>query len=232
MSLGGVVESVTGKGAQKESEKASKSARKLSDVQANLAKMNIPYIQELLKFGQPLVGQTVKGAQDAYGRAQQYDPARDTEMAMQAFDAAQRESLERDLGNVNTPYSMRGFTEGNASSDQGGANADLLSRRAFDRGQYQSQLKLGERDKKEAAMTAGMNELTRAFGLTDPTGRTSSTVSSLQGPASTNMNLANMHQNQANQFDVSGLIQAGAGALKGIKFPWQKKKATEWGDSL
>lgn len=220
--ISGAVEGVTGKGAANESKKTSKSARKLTDVQANLLKTQIPYIEELIKQGMPLLGQvgsTVKGAQD---RANQYDPAQETERAMQAFDQASRDTLQSDLGDVNSGYTARGFA-GTGSSDQMGDQKDVLARRAFQRGAFESTLKQGEFGKKSAAMVDANNELYRGIGATDPTGRASAVASGLGSASAGMQNISQNYGAQAASANPGALIPIVSNAVKGIKWPWQKK---------
>ncbi len=222
--VGGAVEGVTGKGAAEEAKKSGKSARKLTDAQARMLLANEPFLNYLREMAGGMIPNISEDAMGAYTRAREFDPAQETERAMQAFDSAQRESLQRDLGETNTPFSMRGFTEGNSSSDQSGANADLLTRRAFERGQYASGLKMREFDRKDEVTGRASDRLARGFGLLDPTGRTSATAGGLQGPVNTHMGMQQGYQDQAANANPGALIPLVGGALNGIQMPWQKKK--------
>jgi hypothetical protein len=163
-------------------------------------------------------------ANNAITESNQFDPAVESERALMAFDTAAKGSLQADLGDVNSGYTARGFSAGNASSDQSGDNQDVLARRAFARGNLSSSLKMGEGDRKRAVQANAFNTASNAFGMLDPTGRSTNTVGALQAPASNYANLAQSFGNQAAQNNPAGLIQAGAGLLNGIKWPWQKKK--------
>lgn len=210
-------------GAQKEASKSAKSQRKLADLQAQIIRDNLPLLEQLRKQFGPMVGQVSGLANNAITQAQQYDPAQESERALLAFDQAAKQSLEGEMGAVNSSFTSRGFNAGNASSDQGGASQDVLARRAFNRGSLAANLKMGEGDRKRAVDANAFNTATNAFGLLDPTGRSTSTVGALSAPASAYGNLAQHYGNQASQFDPSGIIKVGADILGGIKWPWKKK---------
>lgn len=220
--VSGAVEGVTGKGAAEEAKKSGRAARDLSRTQADLLKMAIPYLQQMGPLFSGLMGNVNQDATQAYQRAQQFDPAQETARAMDAYDSAARESLDREVGQANTPFSMRGFTQGNSSSDQSGANADLYSRRAHERGQFKAGLQLRETDRRDEVTGRASDRLARGFQLLDPTGRSTSVAGGLQGPANTNMQMSQMYGQQAARANPGALIPIVGDALKGIKFPWQK----------
>ena len=224
----GAVEGVTGKGAAEEAKKSGRAARDLSRTQADLLRMQRPNLQQLGEWFSRMMPSINEDAMGAYTRAREFDPAQETDRAMQAYDMAARESLDRDLGNTNTPFSMRGFSQGNASSDQAGANGDLLSRRASDRGQFMAQMRMRETDRRDEVTGRASDRLTRGFQLLDPTGRSTSVAGGLQGPANTQMGLSQMYGQQAASANPGALIPIMGDALKGVKFPWQKKKSGGW----
>ena len=221
--IGGAIEGITGKGAAEASENASNSASRLSRTQEEMLRQNLPFLRALGEMAGSAAPSIFEDAMGAYRRGREFDPAQETARAMQAFDSAQRESLQRDLGNTNTPFSMRGFTQGNASSDQAGANGDLLSRRAFDRGQYAANLQLRETDRRDEVTGRASDRLARGFGLLDPTGRTSATAGALQGAANTQLGLAQNYGNQASNANPGALIPLVGNALRGVQMPWQKR---------
>lgn len=227
------VSSVTGKGAQKAAEGAAKSSKKITDEQLRQLKLLYPFLEKLGPAAMDLIAPVLQDAQTSAAQARQFDPAQETALAMQAYDTAAKQSLSTDIGTVNTGYTGRGFTGGNASSDQNAANEDVLARRAAERGQYASSLKLRETDRRDEVTGRAADRTARAFQLLDPTGRTSQSVGALQGPANTNLNLANMYQGQADAAagNASALVGLAGSALKGVKFPWQKKKALSF-DSM
>lgn len=226
--MSGIINAVTSLfdpgGAQKEANKASKSQRKLTDLQSQIVSDNLPILDQLREYFGPMIGQVSGLANNAISEAQQYDPAQESERALLAFDQAAKQTLDSELGAVNSAFTNRGFSAGNASSDQGGANQDVLARRAFNKGSLAANLKMGEGDRKRAVDANAFNTATNAFGMLDTTGRTTSTVGALSAPASSYGNMAQYYSNQASQFDPTGLIKTGSDALSGIKWPWEKKK--------
>lgn len=212
------LDAVTGKGASKAADKAAGKQGKLADAQRDLLLENLPLIQQMGPAAMKLIGPALSQAMGSYESAQQFDPAQETERAMLAFDTAAKSSLESDLGNTNTPFSMRGFTSGNGSTDQAGANADILSRRATDRGMYASNLKMNERNRKDEVMGRASDQTARAFSLLNPTGSSAAVSSGLQGPANTYGQQASMYGQQAGSAPIGALIPLIGNALKGIKF--------------
>lgn len=230
--ISGAVEGVTGKGAAKAQEKAMGKAGKFTDTQTQILLEQLPFLKTLGPAAMKMIAPILASAQQSNTDAAQFDPAQESERGMLAYDTAAKESLQRDLGETNTPFSMRGFTEGNGSSDQGGANADLLARRATDRAMYSSGLKMREKDRLDEVRGRASDQTARAFQLLDPTGRASGVASSLQGPAQTQMGIAGQYGEQASNANPGSLIPIVSGALQGIQWPWQKKKSGNWTSNM
>lgn len=203
------------------SEFASGVANKQLELAENLG----PLIQALQSGGLQLTDPIVRSAIASYDSARQYDPGVETEQLTRLYDTSLADTLKSDLGKTRMPFSMRGFTGG--STDKVAATGNLLYNRARGRADFTTNLKLGERERKEQATGNAFNRLTSALGSVNPVGNTGA-VSNMYGSAAgtrmgstgTNLNLANVRLGQANQYDPSAAIGQIAAGMKNIKFPW------------
>lgn len=159
---------------------------------------------------QQLNPQLLANAKDAQNQYAQYDPAADTERAMVAFDEAANESAARDYGNARTSMSLRGLQ---GSSEAAGAQKQVAAQRSTARGQLKSELTLGERSRKQGALSFANSTAQQALGG----------AGSYQQPIGNLGNMANLKFGQAASYDPTGQIQQFGDALKNFKFPWMKK---------
>jgi hypothetical protein len=150
------------------------------------------------------LGPMLQNAESTYQGALQYDPHADTERGLQAFDEAANASATRDYGNSTLPLSIRGLTGG---SEMNGTINNVAAARSGARGQYASELTMGERGRKTAVMNNAQDQFAKVAQLS----------SAYAGPASVRFG-------QAAGFDPSAYLNAAGGALGKIKWPWMKTK--------
>jgi hypothetical protein len=222
--VGGAIEGITGKGAAKDASKASKAATDLTKAQARQLQLNEPTLNALRQLFSGQMNQVYADSQAATQRAAQFDPAMETQRAMEAFDMAQKDSIRQNLEGNQAHFLDRGFTKGNAPSQASGADQEILGRAANERGQFAANLKMRETDRRDEIAGRAGDFNARAFSLLDPTGRTISQAGALQGAANTQMGIAQGYQNQAANANPGALIPIMSDAVKGIKWPWQKQQ--------
>ncbi len=174
--------------------------------------------QEQIKMLQSLNPQLLANAKDAQNQYQQYDPHQETERAMTAYDQAANASVASDYGNARVPTSLRGLS---GSSEATGAQQLVGAQRSGARGKLASDLTLGERDRKQGALSFANGITQQAVGG----------VNSYQGAINNLGGQANAHYGQAASYDPSAQIKMFGEAFKNIKLPWLKKqidKPTGW----
>jgi hypothetical protein len=220
---GNLVGGLFGQGQAKASEKAANKAAKLTDLQAQQVQQLLPFLKQIQGGATSLINPIQQSALDTYQRSQQFDPGAESARAMQAYDTASKDITRRNLEGNAAQFASRGFTPGNAPSQGTAADQQILARAANDRGQYASQLKMNEFNRKEEVNNNASNEVGRAFGLLDPSGRTTAAANSLQGPVNSNLQLANYYGQQAASANPGALIPIFSDALSNVKWPWQKK---------
>lgn len=206
---------------------ASKKAGKLSDLQAQQLRDLQPFLKDLRTNASGLINPIQQGALDQYRRSQQFDPATEAERAMQSYDQAAQQITKQNLDNNRGNLLQRGFTAGNAPSQGVGTEQQILARAANDRGQYASNLELQKQNRYDEVTGRANDSVARAFGLLDPSGRQIGATNALQGPAQTQLGLAQMYGQQASNANPGALIPILSQSIGGIKWPWQKK-SSDW----
>lgn len=205
-----------------DAKKKSKLGDQLTAEQLEQIRALKPFMAQLQGSASSMLPMITEDATKAYERAKQYDPATETERAMHDFDATANDSLNRDLSESVFSSRQRGFGAGNGSSDEKAMVQETLGRRARDRGTMLTNLRLGERGKKEGAFASASDRTSRAFQLSNPVAPGTAIAGQLGGVANTHYNNANNAYGMAAGFDPSGAIGAIGQGIGGIK--WGKKK--------
>lgn len=197
----GLVSQIAG---QNSAQKAANSASKSQ--QAMLKKLQ-PFIDAMQAGALPIIPGYSELAQRGLTDARQYDPAQETARGLSAYDAATRDVVRQNLGEVNSSFTGRGFSAGNQSSDQGALNQNVLARAAADRGRVASELTLGETGRKQQVYANASGMAGNTIGTLNP-------VSAANGTASSFGQSAAGYQNQANQYNPAGALMGLAELLR------------------
>lgn len=203
------------KSAQSNANKALKGQQAITDRQVKAYDQLLPFLQSLQGNASGLVGKIGDAGSAAYNNAMTYDPSQDTAAAVSAYDAAAKESLNRDITGASMPVSMRGFLGPN--SEATGQVRNILGKRAADRAGFVGGLKAGEFAKKQAALTQGQSGLLNAFQTIDPSARNATGI--LNAPAASYQGQAAMYTDRANSMDPTANISAIGNSLKA----WTKR---------
>lgn len=210
-------------GGKKRKSLAQRQQEKLTKLQIQQIERMVPFLNQM----QGAAGQTIDPLlQNALGAgkvAAQFDPAKDTENLTRTYDAAARDSINKDLGSVTANSASKGFTQGTGDSDTGGMIQDTYARRAGMRGNFVANLKSAEPQRYMDITGQGFGRLQNAFGTLDPTGRSQGAAAAAANTAGSIGQMRQFQANQDAQYDPTASIGMIAGGLKKVfpKMPWQ-----------
>lgn len=205
----GVAQFLTGLNAQKKQEKMANEQLKLqkggaADQKEMFQKFILPALGAILPGFQALAPQMAGIGGDAATLARGIDPSKETADATRAYDVGARESLSRDLNQARLPLSMRGLK---GSSEDSTFTGNVLARRAGDRANFVSGLRLGEPGRK-------LGYLGQAGGIglpimqsMNPSALAQGGIGAIQGANQTAGNMAQFHYGQAGQINPMAGLQ-------------------------
>lgn len=192
---------------KKGSNAAQGNANQLTGEQMKLLEQELPFLKEMQGGATQAIPGIISNALAGQTASDQYDPAKDTERALQAFDVAANQSAATSLGNAALPAGLRGL---GGSSEQNAEVGNVMARTASQRGALASTMTEGEAGRKAAMRGQAQAGLDSAFSRLNPTSASQSLAGSL-GQA------AGGQQAQANLFDPQSYIKM----FGNFKFPWQ-----------
>lgn len=164
----GAVKGIFGSNAaSKRSDKALAASGKLAGIEAKNAEANLPILDQLRTLYPQLTGPLAEQALAEYKTSREYDPRTETNTLMGEYDKTARETLDSELGKVNTESANRGFTPGTSSIDNG-RRFDALASRALARGKYRTDLLASEGDRKLARTNNSRQGLLSALATLNP----------------------------------------------------------------
>lgn len=194
---------------KKGSNAAQGNANQLTEAQMKLLEQELPFLKDMQGAAGKAIPGIIGNALEGQTASDQYDPAKDTERALQAFDTAAQQSTATSLGNAALPTSLRGL---GGSSEQNADVSNVMARTAATRGNLASTMTQGEAGRKQTMRDHAQAGLEGAFSQLNP-------VSASQGLAAQLGQAAGGQQAQANMFDPSTYLKM-FGSMK--DFPWKK----------
>ena len=203
------------KSAQSSANKALKGQQAITDRQTQAYDQLLPFLQSLQGNASGLVGKIGDAGSQAFTNASTYDPARDSDAAISAYDSAAKESLNRDITGATMPVSMRGFLGQN--SENTGQVRNILGKRAADRAGFVGGLRSTEFQRKQQALTQGQGALMNAFQTIDPSARNATGM--LNAPSASYQGQSQMYTDRANSMDPSANIGMLGSSIK----QWMKR---------